>query len=87
MFALTLFILLAMLGVMSTGWAFQRHMGNGGWADVFWTYGTGFTCAVAALVPACDRQCCFLAAMAGRQPHHGVVDPLGHLRRDARGSW
>jgi steroid 5-alpha reductase family enzyme len=51
MFALTLFILLAMLAVMSTGWAFQRHMGNGGWADVFWTYGTGLTCAVAALVP------------------------------------
>jgi steroid 5-alpha reductase family enzyme len=51
MFALTLAVLLAMLVVMIAGWAFQRSIGNGGWTDVFWTYGTGLTCSAAALVP------------------------------------
>jgi steroid 5-alpha reductase family enzyme len=52
MITLTILILLAMLVVMSAAWVFQRRMDNGGWADVFWTYGTGLTCAVAALAPA-----------------------------------
>jgi steroid 5-alpha reductase family enzyme len=42
-------ILLAMLVVMTAGWAFQRAVGNAGWVDVFWTYGTGGFCAVAAV--------------------------------------
>jgi len=46
-----LFVLIAMTVVMLTGWAFQRAAKNGGWTDVFWTYGTGVTCAIAALVP------------------------------------
>jgi steroid 5-alpha reductase family enzyme len=45
-------ILAAMLAVMSVGWFVQRAANNGGWTDVFWTYGTGATCALAALVPA-----------------------------------
>ena len=44
-------VLAAMAVVMSAGWATQRAAGNGGWTDVFWTYGTGATCALAALAP------------------------------------
>jgi steroid 5-alpha reductase family enzyme len=51
LFGLSLAILVAMLVVMSIGWIFQRRQNNGGWTDVFWTYGTGATCAVAALIP------------------------------------
>jgi steroid 5-alpha reductase family enzyme len=41
----------AMVAIMAIGWLFQRATGNGGWTDVFWTWGTGLTCAVAALIP------------------------------------
>jgi steroid 5-alpha reductase family enzyme len=51
MTSLVLSILVVMLVVMSAAWAFQRATGNGGWVDVFWTYGTGACCAAAALVP------------------------------------
>ncbi len=44
-------VLVAMLVVMLAGWFTQRAANDGGWTDVFWTYGTGVTCAVAALVP------------------------------------
>jgi steroid 5-alpha reductase family enzyme len=36
---------------MLSGWIFQRAANNGGWTDVFWTYGTGALCALAALIP------------------------------------
>ncbi len=48
MTALILFVLAAMAVVMTVGWFTQRGLNNGGWTDVFWTYGTGATCAVAA---------------------------------------
>jgi steroid 5-alpha reductase family enzyme len=51
MLTLVLAILGAMTAIMFAGWAFQRAARNGGWTDVFWTYGTGATCAVAALAP------------------------------------
>ena len=51
MIALVLAVLVAMTVVMITGWAVQRAARNGGWTDVFWTYGTGATCALAALFP------------------------------------
>ena len=51
MFVLFLAILIVMTVVMLVGWFFQRAAHNGGWTDVFWTYGTGVVCAVAALVP------------------------------------
>jgi hypothetical protein len=48
-------LVLAVLGVMAVimliGWTVQRGAGNGGWTDVFWTYGTGATCALASLTP------------------------------------
>ncbi|MGC1302755.1 MAG: DUF1295 domain-containing protein [Caulobacteraceae bacterium] len=37
--------------IMVVAWAAQREAKNGGWADVFWTYGTGAICANAALIP------------------------------------
>ncbi len=39
-------VLLVMSGVMALGWWWQRRTANGGWIDVFWTYGTGL-CGVA----------------------------------------
>jgi steroid 5-alpha reductase family enzyme len=51
MIVLVLAVLAAMLVVMTVGWFVQRATHNGGWTDVFWTYGTGVTCALAALVP------------------------------------
>ncbi len=44
-------ILLLMSVIMTMGWFYQRAVRNGGWTDVFWTYGTGVTCAAAALWP------------------------------------
>ena len=41
----------AMLAVMLAAWAFGLVSRNGGWTDVFWTWGTGFVLAAAALVP------------------------------------
>ena len=47
----TLAVMVAMTAVMLAGWLFQRAVRNGGWTDVFWTFGTGATCAAAALWP------------------------------------
>jgi steroid 5-alpha reductase family enzyme len=44
-------ILVAMTLVMGVGWFVQRAARNGGWTDVFWTFGTGATLGVAALIP------------------------------------
>lgn len=49
--ALAAAVMAAMLVIMAAGWVVQRAAGNAGWVDVFWTYGTGATCALAALVP------------------------------------
>jgi steroid 5-alpha reductase family enzyme len=55
MAALILFVLAAMAVVMTVGWFTQRGLNNGGWTDVFWTYGTGATCAIAAAAPYGDN--------------------------------
>ena len=44
-------VLAAMLVVMVAAWAFGLARRNGGWTDVFWTWGTGAVLAAAALVP------------------------------------
>lgn len=44
-------VLGAMVVVMVAAWAFGLARKNGGWTDVFWTWGTGATLAAAAL---CD---------------------------------
>ena len=40
-----------MAAVMAVGWLWQRHRKNGGWTDVFWTFGVGASGALAALFP------------------------------------
>jgi steroid 5-alpha reductase family enzyme len=60
--AILIAVLAAMTVVMLVGWAFQRSQNNGGWTDVFWTFGTGLTCAVGALIPVANT-----AAPAPRQ--------------------
>ncbi|WP_397418299.1 DUF1295 domain-containing protein [Phenylobacterium sp.] len=44
-------VLAAMLAVMLSAWAFGLVVKNGGWTDVFWSYGTGVVLAGAALWP------------------------------------
>ncbi|PZQ56886.1 MAG: hypothetical protein DI570_20325 [Phenylobacterium zucineum] len=43
-------VLLAMLAVMLAAWAFGLAVKNGGWTDVFWSFGTGLILAGAAFV-------------------------------------
>jgi steroid 5-alpha reductase family enzyme len=38
--------------VMTTAWIVQLGTRNGGWVDVFWTFGAGAACVTAALWPA-----------------------------------
>lgn len=42
---------LFMAGVMSVAWLVQRRTGQGGWADVFWSYGLGAAGVGVALYP------------------------------------
>ncbi|HEX4051340.1 MAG TPA: DUF1295 domain-containing protein [Steroidobacteraceae bacterium] len=44
-------VLAFMVVVMTAGWLYQRRVRNAGWADVFWTYGTGAACVAIALLP------------------------------------
>ena len=37
--------------IMALAWRTQRITGNSGWIDVFWTFGTGATACVLALLP------------------------------------
>jgi steroid 5-alpha reductase family enzyme len=47
-------VLIFMTAVMLAGWLVQRRVRNGGWSDVFWTFGTGAAAAVCALMPIAD---------------------------------
>jgi steroid 5-alpha reductase family enzyme len=52
---LTILILLVVVGlaaVMALAWAAERATGNTGWADVFWTIGTGLAGICFAVCPA-----------------------------------
>ena len=51
MIALVLAATAALAVVMVVGWAFQKARNNGGWTDVFWSFGVGGTGAVCALWP------------------------------------
>lgn len=51
---LVLWVLLLMLAVMAAAWLTVGATRNGGWTDVFWTYGTGASLALAALAPVDD---------------------------------
>jgi len=48
---LSLAVLAAMTVVMLFAWTYGVARQNGGWTDVFWTFGTGATLAAAALYP------------------------------------
>ncbi len=50
-FSIVFVALLALCAVMAVGWAYQRAVANGGWTDVFWTFGTGGVLALACLCP------------------------------------
>jgi steroid 5-alpha reductase family enzyme len=43
-------VLVAMLMVMVAAWVFGLAVKNGGWTDVFWSFGTGFALSGAAFV-------------------------------------
>ena len=45
-------VAMGMSVVMSLAWIVQRAVGNAGWTDVFWTFGSGGALAVAAVWPA-----------------------------------
>jgi steroid 5-alpha reductase family enzyme len=47
-------VLFAMAAVMVAAWAFGLWRRNGGWTDVFWTWGSGVTLAMAALARPLD---------------------------------
>ena len=49
--ALTLVVLVFMTAVMVAAWAFGLRRRNGGWTDIFWTFGSGGALAGAALFP------------------------------------
>jgi steroid 5-alpha reductase family enzyme len=75
---------LVMAVVMAAAWVVQRAAGNGGWGDVFWTFGTGAACAACALAgtwPPTPRQAIVAALAAIWSLRLGV-----HIfRRVARG--
>ena len=45
------FLFIAMAAWMAAGWAFQAWRNNGGWTDVFWSFGMGGVGVFAALFP------------------------------------
>jgi steroid 5-alpha reductase family enzyme len=61
-------VLAAMATVMVGAWAFGLARKNGGWTDVFWTFGTGVTLAAASLFP--------LSSGAAPQPRQWLVAGL-----------
>ena len=48
---LPLTVLAAMMLVMTSSWLTQLALGNAGWTDVFWSFGTGAALSVAAFAP------------------------------------
>ena len=44
-------VMLGFVAFMLVGWAFQRARNNGGWTDVFWSFGMGLAGAGCALWP------------------------------------
>lgn len=47
-------ICLVMVLVMTLAWAVQRRVANGGWVDVFWSFGTGLCGVSVVLLAAAD---------------------------------
>ena len=77
--------------VMVAAWAHQRRAGNGGWADVYWSFGLG-ACGVALALAGGDgpRSWLVAAAIGGREEvavdrirMFGHDDSASHRRRSA----
>ena len=51
MLSLTLVVLVYMTAIMVAAWLYGLARRNGGWTDVFWTFGTGVALAGASLIP------------------------------------
>ncbi len=62
-----------MAAVMIAAWGTQRAVNNGGWVDVFWTFGSGAACVAAAMWPE-D------AASSSRQMLVAVLGAIWSLR-------
>jgi steroid 5-alpha reductase family enzyme len=48
---LALAVTFGLCAVMAIAWLVQRRLGNAGWVDVFWSFGTGIAGALAATLP------------------------------------
>jgi len=51
MLALALAVTVGLCVVMALAWLVQRRLHNAGWVDVFWSFGTGISAAIAAIAP------------------------------------
>jgi len=51
MAVLAVYVALGLIGVMALAWLVQRWLGNAGWVDVLWSFGTGLGSAACALAP------------------------------------
>lgn len=51
MIQMLLLQLTLLIAGMTLAWAYQRHVGNAGWVDVFWTFTTGIAGIAGALWP------------------------------------
>jgi steroid 5-alpha reductase family enzyme len=51
MLLLILLVAVTLSVVMTLAWAWQRHVNNAGWVDVFWTFGLGLVGLVVSLTP------------------------------------
>ena len=64
MLGVILLVLAYMTVVMTAAWAYGLRARNGGWTDVFWTFGTGGALAAAALLSTGEPRGWLVAAIA-----------------------
>lgn len=84
-------VLCGMAAVMSAAWVVQLGTRNAGWVDVFWTFGTGLACILAAMWPggaASDARQVLVAVLAGvwsiRLGSYIATRVLGDAHEDKR---
>ena len=72
MFGPLLMAVIGLMVVMAIAWVVHRRTKNAGWIDALWTFGTGLSGSVAALVPRAERH-------LGDLPQHDrLVEAVGH---------
>lgn len=83
---LTLLVLVFMTAVMTAAWAYGLKARNGGWTDVFWTFGSGGALVGAAVLAGSGPRAWLVAALVGlwalrlgthlaQRVAHGPEDP------------